>query len=109
MNLQTLLAGYKEIVSTIYAPKQYYQRIRNFLMEYCVPKGGGTRLSWTNIMAFLKANLRLGLLGRERVQYWKLFFWSLLRRPRLFPLAVTLSIYGFHYRKVFENYLTDEI
>jgi hypothetical protein len=29
-------------------------------------------------------------------------FWTLLRRPRLFPLAVTLSIYGFHFRQVIE-------
>jgi len=28
--------------------------------------------------------------------------WTLLRRPRLFPLAVTLSIYGYHFRRVCE-------
>ncbi|MHC4346538.1 MAG: DUF4070 domain-containing protein, partial [Planctomycetota bacterium] len=39
-----------------------------------------------------------------RIYYWKLIFWSLLRRPRLLPLAVTLAIYGFHFRKMFENY-----
>jgi len=31
-------------------------------------------------------------------------FWSLFRRPKLFPLAITLSIYGYHFRKVFEQH-----
>ncbi len=47
--------------------------------------------------------VRLGIIGKERYQYWKLFFWSLFRRPRLFPLAITLAIYGFHFRKVFRS------
>jgi hypothetical protein len=45
--------------------------------------------------------VRLGVIGRERFQYWKLFFWSLFRRPRLLPHAITLSIYGHHFRRVF--------
>ena len=35
-----------------------------------------------------------------RRHYWKLIFWA-LRRPRHLPLAVTLAIYGFHFRKTF--------
>jgi hypothetical protein len=31
--------------------------------------------------------------------------WTLVRRPRLLPLAVTFSIYGFHYRKICELYI----
>jgi hypothetical protein len=27
-------------------------------------------------------------------------FWTLFTRPRKFPLAITLTIYGFHFRKV---------
>ena len=46
--------------------------------------------------------IRLGIIGRERYQYWKLVFWSLFRRPRLFPLAITFAIYGFHFRRVFK-------
>ena len=42
------------------------------------------------------------VLNVERVQYWRLFFWTLFRRPRLFPLAITLAIMGFHFRQVVE-------
>jgi hypothetical protein len=31
--------------------------------------------------------------------------WTLARRPRLLPLAVTLAIYGYHYRKICELYI----
>ena len=54
--------------------------------------------------ALFKSIIRLGIIGRERIQYWKLFFWSIFRRPRLFPLAVTFAIYGFHFRKIIEGY-----
>jgi radical SAM superfamily enzyme YgiQ (UPF0313 family) len=104
MNTTTLLSGYQEIVSTIYSPKHYYQRIANFLKEYTPVKLGKPRISFQNIGAFFKANLRLGLLGRERLFYWKLFFWSLTKKPQVFPLAISMSIYGFHFRKVFEQY-----
>ena len=56
------------------------------------------------IRAMVQSVVRLGIIGRERYQYWKLFFWSLVRRPRLFPLAITLSIYGFHFRQVFRRH-----
>jgi hypothetical protein len=29
----------------------------------------------------------------------------LFNRPQLLPLALTYSIYGFHFRKVFKNHL----
>ncbi|MEI6100202.1 MAG: B12-binding domain-containing radical SAM protein [Eubacteriales bacterium] len=103
MNLQTLLTGYQKIVSSIYSPKQYYQRIKNFLTEYHPAKNGSTQFSPTNIAAFFRANLRLGLIGRERTEYWKLFFWSLFKKPAVFPLAISLSIYGYHFRRIFEQ------
>lgn len=38
-----------------------------------------------------------------RQHYWKLMFWSLGREPRLFPLAITYAVYGYHFRKVTEQ------
>ena len=46
---------------------------------------------------------RLGIMGRERVHYWRLIAWTLVRRPRLLPQAVTLAIYGYHFRLVAER------
>ena len=105
MNLKALITGYQGINDTIYTPKYYYKRIMTFLKEY-KPNNLGVQHSYFHyIMAFFKSVLRLGIIGKERCYYWRLVFWSLFKCPKLFPLAITLSIYGFHFRKVYENYL----
>ncbi len=104
MNVETLISGYRTILRTIYAPKQYYARVRTFLKEYRPPESWKASLRFVHIKAFLRSIVRLGIIGKERFHYWKLFFWSLFRRPRLFPLAITLSIYGFHFRKVLRHH-----
>ncbi|HBR13631.1 MAG TPA: B12-binding domain-containing radical SAM protein [Candidatus Komeilibacteria bacterium] len=105
MNSKTLLAGYKKIIKTIYAPKYYYRRVKTFLGEYRPLTKNRGQFKLCYLMALLKSVLRLGILGKERWYYWGLFFWTLSTRPKLFPLAITFSIHGFHYRKIFEKYL----
>jgi len=98
MNREKLREGYKNVMGYLYAPGPYYRRIRTFLREYQHPKISGS-FKWSYLMAFLRANIRLGVFGRERFHYWGLLVWTFFRRPTLFPLAVTLSIYGHHFRK----------
>jgi len=98
MNRDTLQEGYRKLLEHLYAPGPYYSRIRTFLREYRPPTIRGS-LNWRRLLAFAQANLRLGVFGRERFHYWGLLVWTALRRPSLVPLAVTLSIYGHHFRK----------
>jgi radical SAM superfamily enzyme YgiQ (UPF0313 family) len=98
MNRETLRQGYKSLMGHLYAPGPYYRRVRTFLREYRRPKISRS-LNWCSFRAFLHANLRLGIFGSERFHYWGLLFWTFFRRPSLFPLAVTFSIYGHHFRK----------
>ena len=104
MSLETLREGYENILQHIYSPEHYYQRVRTFLREYNPPKINAP-LQLEHILAFLRSIYRLGIVGRERSQYWKLLFWTLFHRPALFPLAVTLAIYGHHFRKVCELHI----
>jgi radical SAM superfamily enzyme YgiQ (UPF0313 family) len=104
MNQEDLLSGYNKILKTIYSPKHYYARVKTFLKGHYPPQIRSGNLRFNYLMAGFKSVVRLGIIGRERYQYWKLFFWSLFRRPRLFPLAITLAIYGFHFRKVFSKH-----
>ena len=53
-------------------------------------------------MAFARSTYRLGVFGKERFRYWQLMFWTLFCRPQHFSLAITLAIYGHHFRKVCE-------
>ncbi|MEO0156490.1 MAG: DUF4070 domain-containing protein [candidate division WOR-3 bacterium] len=56
-----------------------------------------------HLKAFLKSIRYLGILGKERLYFWRLFFWTLVKRPTLFPTAVTISIQGYHFRRVCES------
>jgi hypothetical protein len=98
MNRETLRDGYKSLMKHIYSPGPYYQRIHTFLREYQRPKISRA-LNWESFRAFLHANLRLGIFGRERFHYWGLLLWTLFRCPSQLSLAVTFSIYGHHFRK----------
>ena len=98
MNRETLRAGYKNLMDYIYAPGPYYRRVRTFLREYEPPKIAES-LRWQYLLAFFRASVRLGVFGRERFHYWGLLLWTFFRRPSLVPLAVTLSIYGHHFRR----------
>lgn len=105
MNLDKLMEGYRHVLKSIYTPKHYYARAKKFLKEFKPGYRAIGKIRTAHIKALLKSMVVLGVVGRERVQYWKLFFWSLFFKPRVFPLAITFAIYGFHYRKVFEQSL----
>ncbi len=99
MDPNLLKDGYRYIMSHIYSPRNYYQRVRVFLRDYKKPKIN-VPIDFQYVIAFFRANIRLGIIGKERFQYWKMLFWTLFRKPNLFPLAVTFAIYGYHFRKV---------
>jgi radical SAM superfamily enzyme YgiQ (UPF0313 family) len=99
MSLETLREGYRSILAHIYAPEHYYARVRTFLSEYRPPRAK-SRIGMEHILGFLRTIYRLGIREAERVYYWRLFFWTLLHRPRLFPTAITLAVYGYHFRRV---------
>jgi radical SAM superfamily enzyme YgiQ (UPF0313 family) len=105
MSPHALLEGYRRVLSTIYSPKEYYERVTLLLKRQEPPKRRGAPIRFSHISALTKSMVILGVLGKERVYYWRLFFWSLFRRPRHFSSAITLAIYGFHFRRVFEQYL----
>jgi radical SAM superfamily enzyme YgiQ (UPF0313 family) len=104
MSLETLQEGYKKILRTIYSPENYYQRIKTFLQVYRPPKVKPV-LSFHYKLAFFNSLYRLGILGKERLYFWKVLLWTLFHRPQLFPQAVTLAIYGYHFRIICERYI----
>jgi radical SAM superfamily enzyme YgiQ (UPF0313 family) len=103
MDYELLIKGYKDILGRIYSPATYYTRVREFLRDYRPLQRKMFHFHFSHLGAFFKSMLFLGIIGKERFYYWRLFFWSLFRRPQLFHLALTFSIYGYHFRKIFEE------
>jgi hypothetical protein len=105
MNYETLINGYKQILSTIYAPKHFYERIMTLIKEYKprqTYKVSQIRLHY--LIGFLKSIWILGVIDKGRRYYWKLFLSTLFKRPKLFPLSMSLSVYGLHFRKVIKKF-----
>lgn len=102
MGLEKLREGYSNLLNRLYAPKQYYDRVITFLKEYNPPKIRYS-LELQHLMALGRSIFQLGIRSKERGQYWRLLSWTLVRRPKLFPLAVTLAIFGYHFRTVMTN------
>jgi len=104
MGIDRLLDGYRSIMKQIYSPKNYYSRVRILFKELKVP----AVIQPLDIQRFLscfRSAFRLGFLGKERFHYWRLMLWTLIYKPRLIPAAITLSIYGYHYRRICELYI----
>jgi len=101
MDRGLLIEGYRRLVREIYAPRAYYARVRAFLSSLgpsAFQPRVRRRLTVAELRAFLKSIYHIGIRGVERWQYWRLFAWA-LRRPRLFPLAIRFTIYGYHCRR----------
>lgn len=104
MGMESLLEGYRAMMKQIYSPNNFYPRVRTFLRELRAPDIT-VPLDFQRFLAFFRAGFRLGVWGKERFHYWHLLLWTLIRKPRLIPLAVTLAIYGHHYRRICERYI----
>ena len=105
MGIDALREGYGSLMRYIYSPEHYYTRAMTFLREYKRPKVR-TPLDFQRLLAVLRSSIRLGIFGKERFQYWKILSWTLFRRPQFLALAVTLAIYGHHFRKICELKVT---
>jgi len=106
MDYETLMEGYKRIIKRIYSPEPYFKRVREFLRNYKPLGEKKFYFRFTYIKAFFKSILFLGILGRERFYYWKLFF-GLYSDAHEFSiwqsrLAFMVSIFGKFLKNVCE-------
>ena len=104
MGYETLISGYKHILSTIYSPKQYYERVKVLLKEYRPRRQRQIRLEFYHITALFKSIWLLGIKEKGRRYFWRLLVSTLMKRPRSLHLSITLAVYGFHFRKIVEKY-----
>ena len=104
MSYKALIDGYKKVLHTIYSPKYYYERLLMLLKNMKLRQKQKYQFHLWYLTAFLKSIWKLGIIGKERIYYWKIFFWTLFRRPQLLPMAITYAVYGFHFRKIYKNY-----
>jgi radical SAM superfamily enzyme YgiQ (UPF0313 family) len=100
MNYAELMGGYSKIIQTIYAQKEYYIRVKRFLNNYKQPFWNKNRIKLKEVRAFMMLLWLLGTLEKGKKYFWKLLAFSLFKHPNKFPLAMTMAVYGYHFRRV---------
>lgn len=101
MNFHDLINGYKKIIQDIYATKPYYKRIRQLLSNYNKKHNRKTKINFSLFVSAVKSIFIIGFLKKGRIEYWKFIFWTLFKRPEFIVEAITFTVFGYHYRKIF--------
>jgi radical SAM superfamily enzyme YgiQ (UPF0313 family) len=104
MRPERLRTGYLKLLERLYSPGRYYDRVRRLLRDLPSPVLLRPQ-SLRDLYPLFRSFLRLGVIGRERLHYWRLLIWTLLRCRWHLPLAVTLAIYGHHFRMVVRRHV----
>lgn len=101
MNKDVLMEGYRKIVRTIYAPKQYYERVKTFLKEFRPPFRKAPKLHLYYIKAFFVSIWYSGIKNPGKRYYWNLFFWSMFKKPVALPYVIGTSITRIHFSRLY--------
>jgi len=105
MDKTKLVEGYKNVLRTIYSPREYYERALLCLSRY---GRNGNEMRRTNLKEDLKSLftliLTLGVRDRARLHFWKYFYKLIRSHPKNFAHGLTLAAMGYHFRLITEKY-----
>jgi hypothetical protein len=105
MDAARLVEGYQSIMRTIYKPNEYYQRVLESLRRTTQKGSEPSRFNIIDALAaFLRLTFKLGVLDRDRKEFWRFFVRSAARHYDQFPQSMRLAAMGYHFRKLNEAY-----
>ncbi len=109
MKSEDLIAGWRRVVETLFSPECYHARIWNFIDTWRPLHKTRMGYAWRDVQALVMSIYHLGIRGRGRRHFWRLFAWT-LRHPRDQHTVLTLVALGHHFRRVFADLPTaDEL
>jgi len=105
MDPALLIQGYHTIMRTIYSPREYYERaldsMRRTTQEFTEPQHYDAISALASLTRVL---VRLGLLDRERREFWRFVTQAMVRHRDRFAETLRLAAMGYHFRKLSELY-----
>ena len=96
-----LKTRYLDLLARLNDYPNFYARLEHFLDHY-QPRKHPVTLQWAEIQAFLRSIVWIGMAAKGKREYWHLFIRTLRKYPAKFPVAITLTIYGYHFREIIE-------
>lgn len=105
MDPSQLVAGYQSIMRTIYKSSEYYQRALDSLKRTTQVFNEPNSLSFvTGVAAFTRIAVKLGLLDRDRREFWRYFGQTLTKHRDRLAESLRLAAMGYHFRKLNDAY-----
>ena len=101
-----LVRGYQRIMRTIYGPREYYERVLDSLRRttqtrsVMLPTYGPI----AGLTAFMRILVKLGVIDRERKEFWRFFVRAIIKHRKQFADSLRLAAVGYHFRKLSEAY-----
>jgi hypothetical protein len=99
MDIKTLKDGYRNLVQRLFHPEVVYNRIK-VLLDHFNPRTTTVHLTWTEIKALVRAITWIGFAKETAKHFWDLVLSTIKKYPSRLPLAVTMSVYAYHFRKM---------
>lgn len=105
MDPALLIQGYQSIMQTIYSPREYYERalasMRRTAQQFTEPQHYNVISGLTSLTRVL---VRLGVIDRERKEFWRFFTKTLLKHRNRMAESLRLAAMGYHFRKLSDAY-----
>jgi hypothetical protein len=105
MDPALLIQGYQTIMRTIYSPREYYERVLDSMRRTARRFSEPQRYNlFKSLTSFTRIMLRLGVLDRERNEFWRFFTQTLVRHRQTLVHCLRLAAMGYHFRKLSDAY-----
>src|SRR6266567_6079929 len=105
MDPALLIQGYQTIMRTIYSPREYYERALDSMRRTAQESTEPQHYNAISALASLtRVLVRLGLLDRERKEFWRFVTQAMVRHRDRFAETLRLAAMGYHFRKLSELY-----
>ena len=98
--------GYQRIMRTIYGPREYYERVLDSLRRTRRTHSVEPRVysPIAGLAALMRVLVKLGVIDRERKEFWRFFVQALIKHHKQFADSLRLAAVGYHFRKLSEAY-----
>jgi hypothetical protein len=104
MDPALLVEGYRSVLRTIYNSSEYYNRALECLRRVSGTEPEPNRYNLVSgLMALSRIVVKLGVLDRERKEFWKFFSRSVTQHRVQFAHSMRLAAMGYHFRKLSET------
>jgi radical SAM superfamily enzyme YgiQ (UPF0313 family) len=104
MDPTRLVEGYKSIMRTIYNPREFYQRTLDSLRLTTKDVLLSRRYHLKDISTVARLLFKLGILDRERREFWRFFAQTMAKHRDRFAEAMSFAAVGYHFRKLNDAY-----